>query len=65
MKFKRFIQEYTLLKERSIEEIAIYESYIPYAIALDVNVQYKNTSFDIFDGMNLEEMRFIGFDKIT
>ena len=65
MKFKKFIQEYTLLKERSIEEIAIYESYIPYAIALDVNVQYKNTSFDIFDGMNLEEMRFIGFDKIT
>ena len=49
MKFKKFIQEYTLLKERTIEEIAIYESYIPYAIVLDVNVQYKNTKFDIFD----------------
>ncbi len=49
MKFKKFIQEYTLLKERTIEEITIYESYIPYAIALDVNVQYKNTKFDIFD----------------
>ena len=49
IKFKKFIQDYTLLKERTIEEIAIYESYIPYAIALDVNVQYKNTKFDIFD----------------
>ena len=56
MKFKKFIQEYTLLKERSIEEIAIYESYIPYAIALDVNVQYKNTQFDIFDEKEMESI---------
>lgn len=49
MKFKKFIKEYTLLKDRKMEEIAIYESYIPYAIALDVNIQYKNTKFDIFD----------------
>ena len=56
MKFKRFIQEYTLLKERTIEEIAIYESYIPYAIVLDVNVQYKNTEFDIFDEKEMESI---------
>lgn len=56
MKFKKFIQEYTLLKERTIEEIAIYESYIPYAIALDVNVQYKNTKFDIFDEKEFESI---------
>ena len=56
MKFKKFIQEYTLLKERTIEEIAIYESYIPYAIALDVNVQYKNTKFDIFDEKEMESI---------
>lgn len=49
MKFKNFIKDYTLLKERQMEEIAIYESYIPYAIVLDINVQYKNTKFDIFD----------------
>ena len=56
MKFKNFIKEYTLLKERTIEEIAIYESYIPYAIALDVNVQYKNTRFDIFDEKEMESI---------
>lgn len=56
MKFKKFIQEYTLLKERTIEEIAIYESYIPYAIALDVNVQYKNTKFEIFDEKEMESI---------
>ena len=49
MKFKNFIKDYTLLKDRQMEEIAIYESYIPYAIVLDLNVQYKNTKFDIFD----------------
>ena len=56
MKFKNFIKEYTLLKERTIEEIAIYESYIPYAIVLDVNVQYKNTEFDIFDEKEMESI---------
>lgn len=56
MKFKKFIKEYTLLKERTIEEIAIYESYIPYAIALDVNVQYKNTKFEIFDEKEMESI---------
>lgn len=49
IKFKKFIEDYTLLKDRSIEETTIYESYIPYAIVLDVNVEYKNTKFDIFD----------------
>lgn len=56
MKFKKFIQDYTLLKERTIEEIAIYESYIPYAIVLDVNVQYKNTKFDIFNQKEMESI---------
>ena len=38
-----------VIEEYEIREFAIYESYIPYAIVLDVNVQYKNTKFDIFD----------------
>ena len=32
-----------------MEEIVIYERYIPYAIALDVNVTYKDALFDIFE----------------
>lgn len=34
LKFKKFITDYTLLSERKVEEIAIYEKYIPYAVAL-------------------------------
>ena len=53
---KKFIKDYTLLKERTINEIEIYESYIPYAITLDVNVQYKNTKFDIFDENEIQSI---------
>lgn len=56
IKFKKFIKDYTLLKERTINEIEIYESYIPYAITLDVNVQYKNTKFDIFDENEIQSI---------
>ena len=56
IKFKKFIKDYTLLKERTINEIEIYESYIPYAIALNVNVQYKNTKFDIFDENEIQSI---------
>ena len=56
MKFKRFIKDYTLIEEKSVDEINIYESYIPYAIALGVNVKYKNKKFDIFDENELESI---------
>lgn len=49
LKLKRFMENYTLLKDRNMEEIVIYERYIPYAIALDVNVTYKDALFDIFE----------------
>ena len=32
---KRFIHEYTLLKDRSIEQVQVLDEYIPYAISLD------------------------------
>lgn len=49
LKLKKFMTEYTLLNNRSVEEIAIYEEYIPYAIALGVNRKYKKTIYDIFE----------------
>lgn len=60
IKLKNFMENYTLLKDRNIEEIVIYERYIPYAIALGVNVTYKNTVFDIFEE---EEFKSIIKDK--
>ena len=49
LKLKEFMKQYTLLKDRNIEQIVIYERYIPYAVALGINVTYRNTKFDIFD----------------
>lgn len=48
IKLKKFMEEYTLLKDRTVEEIRIYEKYIPYAVALDVNKKYEGTIFEIF-----------------
>lgn len=60
IKLKTFMKNYTLLKDRNVEEIAIYERYIPYAIAVGINVTYKNTVFDIFEE---EELKSIIKDK--
>lgn len=47
IKFKRFMSKYTLIKERKPEEIVIYEKYLPYAMALNVNKEYKKMWKDI------------------
>ena len=47
IKFKRFMSKYTLIKERKPEEIVIYEKYLPFAMALNVNKEYKTIWKDI------------------
>lgn len=47
IKFKRFMAKYTLIKEKKPEEIIIYEKYLPYAMALNVNKEYKTMWKDI------------------
>ena len=49
IKLKKFMEEYTLLKDRTVEEVCVYESYIPYAVALGVNRKYEGAIFEIFD----------------
>lgn len=49
LKFKKFIQEYTLIEDRSIEETLIFEKYIPYAMALNINKKYKNKYLKVID----------------
>ena len=47
IKFKRFMAKYTLIKEKKPEEIIIYEKYLPYAMALNENKEYKTMWKDI------------------
>lgn len=48
IKFERFIKEYTLIKDRKIEEVVIYEKYIPYAMVLGINKEYNNSEIRDF-----------------
>ena len=48
MKFKKFIKDYTLIEERKIEEVVIYEKYIPYAMALGINKEYNDEKIKDF-----------------
>lgn len=56
IKLKRFMEEYTLLEDRTPEEICIYESYIPYAVALGVNKKYYGTIYEIFGKEELKDI---------
>ena len=56
IKLKHFMEEYTLLKDRKPEEIVIYESYIPYAVALGVNKKFYGTIYDIFGEKELNRI---------
>lgn len=56
IKFKNFIKDYTLLNEKNIEDIAIYEKYIPFAVVLEVNKNYKDTIYSLFDGFELDKL---------
>ena len=48
IKFKKFIKEYSLIKDRKIEEIVLYEKYIPYAMALGINKEYNSSEIREF-----------------
>ena len=47
IKFKRFMAKYTLIKEKKPEEMIIYEKYLPFAMALNENKEYKTVWKDI------------------
>lgn len=46
-KFKRFMHNYTLIEDKNVESIAIYEKYLPYSMALNVNKKYKTIWKDV------------------
>jgi len=51
-----FINDYTLLKERNMEEIILYEKYIPFAMVLNINKKYKEDIFKIFSENNIAKI---------
>ena len=56
IKFENFIKNYTLIKEKNVEDIVIYEKYIPYAVAIGINMNYKDTMYYAFDEAEVEKV---------
>lgn len=56
LKFHKFIKEYTLIKDKNIEDVILYEKYIPYAVALGVNKNYKDTIYSVFNQEEIENI---------
>lgn len=56
IKFKNFISQYTLLNEKNIEDVVIFEKYIPFAMVLGVNKNYKDTIYALFDNNEIQKL---------
>ena len=56
IKFEKFIKAYTLLPEKKMEDIIIYEKYIPYSVALKINLNYKDTIYSAFNEKDIKEV---------
>lgn len=56
IKFKNFISQYTLLNEKNIEDVVIFEKYIPFAMVLGVNKNYKDTIYALFDDNEIQKL---------
>lgn len=52
-KFKKFLEDYSLIKEHPPESIAIWNEYLVYATALGVaDKVYKAMKMNVYDGLN-------------
>ena len=49
LEFKNFIDQYTLIGERKIEDTILFDRYIPYAMALNLNKAYKDKKIKLID----------------
>ena len=58
-KFKKFIKEFSLIKEKDYESIVVLGKYLSYSIALGVN---KNCDKELLQKINIEY--FFDFDKV-
>ena len=55
IKFKRFVKDFSNIDKAELESIVIFEKYLAYAIALNVNKEYKEVEFNIIkDKINID-----------
>lgn len=57
-KFKKYMNDYTLIKDYKIESIVVLERYLAYSMVLDINKDYDELKFD-----NLDDILKLDFIK--
>ena len=66
-KYKKFLQDYTLIKEKKIDSVIVLEKHIAYATVLDVNKDYTNAMINDLNvnyNLNLDYIKSIFKEKI-
>lgn len=56
LKFKYFLDEYTLIKDKEVKHMAVLDWYIPYAIAVNTNKGYKKDIEKVLNEFNIEKV---------
>lgn len=56
LKFKYFLEEYTLIEDKKVDSMVLFDWYIPYAIAIDTNKGYKKDIEEILEKINIEKI---------
>ena len=56
LNFKYFLEEYTLLEDKKVDSMVLFDWYIPYAIAIDTNKGYKKDIEEILEKINIEKI---------
>ena len=59
-KYKKFLEDYTLLKDKPLESVMVLEKHIAYATVLNVNTSYTKSCIE-----QLEVTHKINFDYIN
>lgn len=59
IKFENFIKKYTLIEEKTAEDMMIYGEFLPYAMVLNLNKDYINEAEKIFGIKKSKELEII------
>lgn len=57
IRIKNFMEEYTLIKDKEIENVILYEEYLPYSLALGINKKDDESLKKIFRKEEIDDIK--------
>ena len=62
LKFKYYLDEYTLIKSKEMESVVLWDWYIPYSIAIGSNKGFKKDIEQMCKDLNIEAVMLNVFE---